>query len=711
MAFEIPDRNLLTRQYFVSTENWYSDLEEMNRTMTFNNSFFEYDDDDDVTDNATLPNDVSRYSWQHVVLSSLVVTVILLAIVVGNGLVIVAIAVDTNLKGLQNWFIASLAVSDLFVGLFVMPLSLASELMGYWAFGDVICELWLSTDVLLCTASILNLCLISLDRYWSITRAIAYIKQRTRRRAICMISTVWILSMVICLPPLVGWKRPQPTKYGHALCILSEEIGYVVYSSVGSFYLPLVVMVLVYFKIYLAARERARRCLKHTKPSLTASSENDRKSVNNTIKFSGHEVSRNKSRLIKIGTTNASHKGQLYVPSDERHLDSEVEPDVVRNLDSQLTVISDRCNEYKIKDYDEFMEQRLGLLLLDDDSQTARIASTPGMGYRHGRPDDDAIISNRSADTAGLTTPRNMNITRNMDNFITVSDVNAKTEEKCQTNVKNDTVIVNPTRLKYRFTDEVDAILECPAYDVLYSECTKHNNDDVVDIMALKDCSQSIPDRYFENVYAINTDIGLSSGHSQSRTSAECSGPTNLAHGRKDDNLHEVAPQQSIPGCGGGCDNGKEIPHDDYKLETPFHCNFEVTPERQAHRDTEQIIKKDAQIISVKHRPTELSLDLGTTKHAVPDDPGAIKRKLARSRERRATVVLGIVMASFIGCWLPFFFIYPLTQVLQLHVSEQVRVQCSTIAEKRYLLLAGTTKDYGPVSRRMLQLFLILVLT
>ena len=58
-----------------------------------------------------------------------------------------------------------------------MPLSLATELMGYWAFGDVICQLWLSTDVLLCTASILNLCLISLDRYWSITRPIDYVSE------------------------------------------------------------------------------------------------------------------------------------------------------------------------------------------------------------------------------------------------------------------------------------------------------------------------------------------------------------------------------------------------------------------------------------------------------------------------------------------------------------------------------------------------------
>ena len=87
------------------------------------------------------------------------------AIVVGNSLVVLAISVDRRLKGVQHWFIGSLAVSDLLVGLFIMPLSLANELMGFWAFGDIICQLWLSTDVLLCTASILNLCLISLDHF------------------------------------------------------------------------------------------------------------------------------------------------------------------------------------------------------------------------------------------------------------------------------------------------------------------------------------------------------------------------------------------------------------------------------------------------------------------------------------------------------------------------------------------------------------------
>ena len=76
-----------------------------------------------------------------------------------------------------------------------------------------------------------------------------------------MISVVWITSGIICFPPLAGWSRPQPIVNGRPLCVLSEEPGYVIYSIIGSFYLPLCVMAVVYLKIYLAARWRARRHL------------------------------------------------------------------------------------------------------------------------------------------------------------------------------------------------------------------------------------------------------------------------------------------------------------------------------------------------------------------------------------------------------------------------------------------------------------------
>jgi len=52
-----------------------------------------------------------------------------------------------------------------------------------------------------------------------------------------MIAGVWLLSIVVSLPPLAGWKRPQPSSTdGFPLCVLSEEPPRcVVCSTVASF--------------------------------------------------------------------------------------------------------------------------------------------------------------------------------------------------------------------------------------------------------------------------------------------------------------------------------------------------------------------------------------------------------------------------------------------------------------------------------------------
>jgi octopamine receptor alpha len=152
----------------------------------------------------------SGYSLHSIIIASIIVTILMIVIVVGNMLVIIAIATEKALKNIQNWFIASLAVADFFLGLVIMPFSLANELMGYWVFGSWWCDIHSAADVLLCTASIMNLCLISLDRYWSITQAVEYLKTRTPARAAFMIAAVWIMSALICIPPLLGWKVKRP---------------------------------------------------------------------------------------------------------------------------------------------------------------------------------------------------------------------------------------------------------------------------------------------------------------------------------------------------------------------------------------------------------------------------------------------------------------------------------------------------------------------
>uniref|UniRef100_A0A8C4QGH2 G-protein coupled receptors family 1 profile domain-containing protein n=1 Tax=Eptatretus burgeri TaxID=7764 RepID=A0A8C4QGH2_EPTBU len=89
---------------------------------------------------------------------TLLVGFIIFATIFGNILVVIAVSTSKSLQAVQNQFLVSLAAADLLVATLVMPFSLANELMGYWYFGHLWCQLYLCVDVLVCTSSIAHLC-------------------------------------------------------------------------------------------------------------------------------------------------------------------------------------------------------------------------------------------------------------------------------------------------------------------------------------------------------------------------------------------------------------------------------------------------------------------------------------------------------------------------------------------------------------------------
>ena len=102
--------------------------------------------------------------WKAIIIT-IILGFIIIGTIVGNVLVCTAVAIVRKLRTPSNLLIVSLAVSDLLVALLVMPFAAMYEVMGRWMLGDRFCDAWTSLDVMLCTASILNLCMISVDRY------------------------------------------------------------------------------------------------------------------------------------------------------------------------------------------------------------------------------------------------------------------------------------------------------------------------------------------------------------------------------------------------------------------------------------------------------------------------------------------------------------------------------------------------------------------
>ncbi|XP_070239315.1 D(2) dopamine receptor isoform X2 [Bos mutus] len=185
---------------------------------------------------------------------AMLLTLLIFVIVFGNVLVCMAVSREKALQTTTNYLIVSLAVADLLVATLVMPWVVYLEVVGEWKFSRIHCDIFVTLDVMMCTASILNLCAISIDRYTAVAMPMLYnTRYSSKRRVTVMIAIVWVLSFTISCPMLFGLNNTDQNE-----CIIANP-AFVVYSSIVSFYVPFIVTLLVYIKIYIVLRRRRKR--------------------------------------------------------------------------------------------------------------------------------------------------------------------------------------------------------------------------------------------------------------------------------------------------------------------------------------------------------------------------------------------------------------------------------------------------------------------
>ncbi|XP_038621306.1 D(4) dopamine receptor [Tachyglossus aculeatus] len=177
----------------------------------------------------------------------------------GNALVCASVASERALRTPTNRFIVSLALADLLLALLVLPLFVYSQFQGgVWTLSTWLCDALMAMDVMLCTASIFNLCAISVDRFIAVSVPLNYNRRQMDGRQAVLLGTPWALSLAVAAPVLLGLNDRagrDPRR-----CQL-EDRDYVIYSSVCSFFVPCPLLLLLYCAMFRGLRrwEEARR--------------------------------------------------------------------------------------------------------------------------------------------------------------------------------------------------------------------------------------------------------------------------------------------------------------------------------------------------------------------------------------------------------------------------------------------------------------------
>lgn len=206
------------------------------------------------------PGPLGGHQPWEVVLIVLVTGTLSFITILGNLLVLVSFRLNRQLRTISNYYLLSLAVADLILGTVSMNLYTANIIMGRWMLGHLACDLWLALDYVASNASVMNLLVISFDRYFSVTRPLTYRTKRTPRKAAVLITLAWVVSFVLWGPAILFWPHSAEELKDKVNCSIpfltvpSLTFG----TAIAAFYLPVSIMIILYWRIYWEIENRAK---------------------------------------------------------------------------------------------------------------------------------------------------------------------------------------------------------------------------------------------------------------------------------------------------------------------------------------------------------------------------------------------------------------------------------------------------------------------
>ncbi len=191
--------------------------------------------------------------------TTVVLVVMIIAIVLGNVLVLVTTWLDKRLHQPNKYFVACLAVADLLVGIFSVPIRLYLYFNPTILVSIQLCRFWTWIDICCEVASIITLTVISIDRYFKISRPFQYRSEMVTPKSLLVICIIWLISGIHATLGIFS--------YGDSLgvvafvgkgCINDNKI-YMTVTAAVFFFLPLLVILAMYALLFHVAHTQQKR--------------------------------------------------------------------------------------------------------------------------------------------------------------------------------------------------------------------------------------------------------------------------------------------------------------------------------------------------------------------------------------------------------------------------------------------------------------------
>ena len=204
-----------------------------------------------------------------------------------NGLVCLVFCKNRRLLNAPNIFIASVALSDLFHSITILPLIVITNTQGRWIYGDSGCKIIGFIATWNGLTSLMNLSVASYERYHALVFLYKSNRSFSRRKAVCFSLAMWMYALFWSLMPLCGWSEFEQEGIGTSCSVRWKsrdklDVSYNICLLVACFVLPVSVIIISYFKICREINKSARRAKKtwgKTSPFTRETFEMERKMV------------------------------------------------------------------------------------------------------------------------------------------------------------------------------------------------------------------------------------------------------------------------------------------------------------------------------------------------------------------------------------------------------------------------------------------------